>query len=247
MARLLDAAAGGPACGPAAAPGDRHDRRRPGPGGDRGRTAGQCPHRLDRQPGQCRTTVALRQAGPPLQHHLRHAVGPPGRRRTYPLLGCRPVIFVTVGTQLPFDRLIHAVDGWSTTHATEVFAQIADSEKPPRHIAWSRFLSPQDTRRHMEDADIIVAHAGMGSILTALSMGKRIIVMPRQAALHEHRNDHQMASAHKLQTTSGLTVAADDQALFHALDTHVSGMPLAPIRHCASHQLLANLKHWIDG
>lgn len=157
------------------------------------------------------------------------------------------MIFVTVGTQLPFDRLVHAVDQWATSNPVKVFAQVADSKEPPQRIAWSKFLSPQETRRHMEDAEIIVAHAGMGSILTALSMGKRIIVMPRQAALHEHRNDHQMASAGKLMATSGLTVANDAKSLFDALDSHLAGAPLEPIRHSASAELLANLRHWIEG
>ena len=99
----------------------------------------------------------------------------------------------------------------------------------------------------MENAEIIVAHAGMGSILTSLSMGKRIIVMPRRASLHEHRNDHQFASASKLKTVSGLTVAEDTRALFAALDRHVCGTPLEPIRHLASNELIANLRLWIDG
>lgn len=97
----------------------------------------------------------------------------------------------------------------------------------------------------MEDADVIVAHAGMGSILTALSMGKPIIVMPRRAIWQEHRNDHQMASAGKLRATAGLTVADDADALCMALDAHVAGAPLEPIRHSASAELLANLRQWI--
>lgn len=157
------------------------------------------------------------------------------------------MIFVTVGTQLPFDRLVHSIDRWATTHPVEIFAQIANSKSPPQTIAWSRFLSPLETRRHMENAEIIVAHAGMGSILTSLSMGKRIIVMPRLASLHEHRNDHQLATTSKLKTVSGLTVAEDTSALIHALDSFVFGAPLLPIRQLASEELLANLRIWIDG
>ena len=46
----------------------------------------------------------------------------------------------------------------------------------------------------MDAAAAIVAHAGMGTILTALETGKRLLVMPRRAALGEHRNDHQLAT-----------------------------------------------------
>ena len=42
---------------------------------------------------------------------------------------------------------------------------------------------------------VVIAHDEMGSIITALEMGKPIVVMPRRAELGEHRNDHQVAAA----------------------------------------------------
>ncbi len=38
------------------------------------------------------------------------------------------MIFVTVGEQLPFDRLVRAVDEWAAASGKEVFAQIGNSE-----------------------------------------------------------------------------------------------------------------------
>ena len=35
------------------------------------------------------------------------------------------MIFVAVGTQFPFDRLIRCVDEWALAHGVEVVAQIA--------------------------------------------------------------------------------------------------------------------------
>lgn len=157
------------------------------------------------------------------------------------------MIFLTVGTQLPFDRLVHSVDHWATTHPAVIFAQIADSKNPPKTIHWANFLSPAETKCHMERAEIIVAHAGMGSILTALSMGKRIIVMPRRASLEEHRNDHQLASAGKLRNIRGLTVAENTRDLVDALDFHLGKAPVEAIRQIASQELIANLKNWIGG
>lgn len=45
------------------------------------------------------------------------------------------------------------------------------------------------------DARLIVAHAGMGTIISAMTKGKPIIVFPRIAALGEHRNEHQLATS----------------------------------------------------
>jgi UDP-N-acetylglucosamine transferase subunit ALG13 len=128
------------------------------------------------------------------------------------------VIFVTVGGQLPFDRLVHTVDRWAADQRrSDVFAQIGSSESPPAHIEWARLLSPPDFQAKARSADVIIAHAGMGSILTALDLGKPIIVMPRRAHLGEHRNDHQWATVEHLGGDVGIIVAADEEALLDRL------------------------------
>ena len=49
------------------------------------------------------------------------------------------MIFATVGTQLPFDRLIVALDQWAASSPdVEVFAQIGRGEYRPGPITWTR-------------------------------------------------------------------------------------------------------------
>jgi UDP-N-acetylglucosamine transferase subunit ALG13 len=129
------------------------------------------------------------------------------------------VIFVTVGTQLPFDRLVGAVDRWAATRPdAEVFAQVGPTALRPAHIAWQRFLSPAECHERMRAADAIVAHAGMGTILGALELGTPILVMPRLAAPGEHRNDHQLATARRLAEQGSIAVAFDEAGLHERLD-----------------------------
>jgi len=129
------------------------------------------------------------------------------------------MIFVTVGGQLPFDRLVHAVNGWAKDRGREdVFAQLGNSSNAPDYINWERFLSLSEFRTKAEESDVIVAHAGMGSILTALELGKPIVVMPRRAHLGEHRNDHQWATANHLGHGLGIPVASDEAELIGLLD-----------------------------
>ena len=129
------------------------------------------------------------------------------------------MIFVTVGAQLPFDRLVHTVDGWAKERGRDdVFAQIGASTSPPSHIGWERFLSPVDFQRKAREAHVIVAHAGMGSILTALDLGKPILVMPRRADLGEHRNDHQCATVDRLGRDVAIGLAANESELLERLE-----------------------------
>lgn len=128
------------------------------------------------------------------------------------------MIFVTVGAQMPFDRLISTVDEWAGRVSTEIFAQIGPTKLRPRHIQWIRFLEPAGFLSHIDSADLLVAHAGMGSIITALEHSKPLLIMPRRGDLGETRNDHQVATARRFQELGLVHVAYDEHELTDKLD-----------------------------
>lgn len=124
------------------------------------------------------------------------------------------MIFVTVGSALPFDRLIRAMDHWAAGHPhTEVFAQIGGGDYLPRHMAYARIVTPTEFRRRNEAAGTIVAHAGMGSVITAAELGKPIVLLPRLASAREHTTDHQLHTAGWLGARPGIFVARSEDDL----------------------------------
>lgn len=129
------------------------------------------------------------------------------------------MIFVTVGAQMPFDRLVRAVDAWAARGGNgDVFAQIGPSDYRPQFMAYTRFLPPPEFAAQFGVASLVVAHAGMGSIITALERGKPILVMPRRGELGETRNDHQVATAQRFRGLGPVEVAFDEHELSTALD-----------------------------
>lgn len=129
------------------------------------------------------------------------------------------MIFVTVGHQMPFDRLVRNLDVWASRHPdVEVFAQIGESAFVPRSMQWAKTLDPDDFRRKVMASEAIVAHAGTGVILTALQHSVPILVMPRRAFLLETRNDHQVATASRFGESGRIAVAKDESELGPALD-----------------------------
>ena len=129
------------------------------------------------------------------------------------------MIFATVGTQGPFYRLIRTIDGWAGANGrTEIFAQTGPSDYRSEHIRTKRFIDATEFRERVEAASLVISHAGMGSIITALELGKRIIVMPRLASLGEHRNDHQVATAKRFAEQGAITVAFTEPELIDKLD-----------------------------
>lgn len=129
-------------------------------------------------------------------------------------------VFVTVGTDLPFDRLIETMDNWAADHPEhEVFAQIGNSKYQPAHIGYSNFIEPPNFKKRFQSSDLIVSHAGMGTILSSLSYHKPLLVMPRIAAKGEHRNEHQLATAKHLQELNKINVAQDETQLLAILES----------------------------
>jgi UDP-N-acetylglucosamine transferase subunit ALG13 len=128
------------------------------------------------------------------------------------------MIFVTVGAQLPFDRLVEAVDRIAPRIKHGIFAQIGKGARKPSHIEFAEVMAPADFGARMQRADVIIGHCGIGTILQAGQLGKPLIVMPRRAALQEHRNDHQVATAKALKAVPGVFVAFDDAELGTLLD-----------------------------
>lgn len=129
------------------------------------------------------------------------------------------MILVSVGTQFPFDRLVRAVDDWAKAAGrTDVMAQVGPSAYLAHTITTFPFMGSEEFRVLQTEATLMISHAGMGSILTAMEYGKPIIIMPRDHHLGEHRNSHQMATARRFDNREGVHVAFDESALLAHLD-----------------------------
>ena len=158
------------------------------------------------------------------------------------------MIFATVGSQEPFDRLIRAIDEWAKSRGrSDVFAQIGNSTFRPRHIEFTKFLEPVKFNQVVREATIIVAHAGMGSIISALELGKPIVVMPRRGKLRETRNDHQVATAERFGSHGQVIVAQDQHDFVEKLDYALTVPEKDPIALEATPRLISTIRGFLDG
>lgn len=132
------------------------------------------------------------------------------------------MIFYTLGTQLAFDRMTRAVDEWCGARGRgDVYGQISNPGPDgyrPQHFDWTDRIAPAAFQERFAAADFIIAHAGMGSIITAQDRNKLIVVMPRRAHLGEQRNDHQYETVRHLRGRPGLLAAMDEDELPEVLD-----------------------------
>jgi exopolysaccharide biosynthesis glucuronosyltransferase PssE len=119
------------------------------------------------------------------------------------------VIFLTVGTQFPFDRLVRAVDEavGGSGRGERIFAQVGASSYHPKHFEAVPSLKKALFDKHFNEADCVISHAGMGTITMALENRKPLLVMPRLRKYGEVVNNHQVAIARKFEELGYVLVA----------------------------------------
>ena len=58
-------------------------------------------------------------------------------------------------------------------------------------------IDKKEFSRLQDEANLIITHGGVGSIVSSLEKGKKVLVVPRLKKFGEHVNDHQMQIARK--------------------------------------------------
>lgn len=117
------------------------------------------------------------------------------------------MIFLTLGTQLPFDRLVEALDIAAASHDEDIIAQTCNGIYKPKNFSTIEIMDPATFDETLSQARIVISHAGIGTLLTGLKYQKPLVVMARLAELNEHRNDHQLATVEEIKNISGVYVA----------------------------------------
>lgn len=107
------------------------------------------------------------------------------------------MIFVILGTQdKKFPRLLEAVqkqiNEGKISKKEDIIVQAGSTKFESENMKILDYISIRKFKEYIENADIIICHAGVGTILTALKKRKKIIAAARLKKYGEHVNDHQL-------------------------------------------------------
>lgn len=154
------------------------------------------------------------------------------------------MIFVATGTQLAFPRLIGAMDALARDLNEPVIAQVGPDTEPRLNIETHTHLHPARFEELFGGARVVVAHAGVGSILLAKRLRRPLIIVPRRHAMGEHRNDHQIATAREVMNTTGVRIAWDIADLADLVQV-ADPVPMEPALSPQAESLIARLRDFI--
>jgi UDP-N-acetylglucosamine transferase subunit ALG13 len=141
------------------------------------------------------------------------------------------MVFATVGTQAPFDRFLKIIDEAAALLDEEIIVQAFKDKYEPKYVKVVDFLPPDEFNQLFAQARMIVAHAGMGTIISAMQLDKPIVVFPRIAALGEHRNEHQTATAKQMDKMHYAYVAYNESQL----KEFILKKDMQPLHHLGDH------------
>ena len=160
-------------------------------------------------------------------------------------------MFVTVGLEwFSFNRLIKIIDSFQETHANlyKIFIQTGRSDYKPAHCNCQNLLLPDQLLIRILNADIIICHAGVGSILFCIKNGKLPIVFPRRKELGEHVDNHQVDFCKRLAEDNIIPVAWQENELVEMIKNFSSIKSRYKLRdnNLSSNMLIQFLKNELN-
>jgi UDP-N-acetylglucosamine transferase subunit ALG13 len=156
-------------------------------------------------------------------------------------------LFLTVGSMLPFDRLVKSMDLWAEENLeVEVFAQIGETSFQPIHFESRSMITPKEYREHFLACDAVISHVGMGTVITAFECNKPLIMLPRLPELHEVTSNHQIATARWLEGRSGVRIVYSEDELAGAIAESIGSQGVSQIESGTRVQLIGAIRQFIS-
>lgn len=122
------------------------------------------------------------------------------------------MILVCVGaSEYSFDRLLSIIDDLCDdgTIQDKVIAQVGSSKYVARNYQTFSLIGRDKFQDYLQNADVVITHAGTGSVVPPLKMRKKVIVFPRREKYKEHLDDHQLELADVF-NAAGFTLCANN-------------------------------------
>jgi len=121
-----------------------------------------------------------------------------------------------------FKRLLHAVDEAAASGifgGDAVFIQSGNNpDFSSRHCEHQPFINMQKFESLVRDSNLVVSHAGAGTLLHVFQAGKIPVVMPRRKQHDELVDDHQLELVEVLAKEGRVVPALEPEDLANAVD-----------------------------
>ena len=157
------------------------------------------------------------------------------------------MIFVTLGTQNnSFNRLLEEVQKLIDNKKIkeEVIVQKGYTKFESKDMKLFSEVSQDEFNKLIDQSRIVITHGGVGSIISAITKGKKVIAVPRLRKYNEHVNDHQIEIIDSFNEKGYIIGIHSVEELGKALEEAVNFKPQKYIRNTGN--ILKLVEDFID-
>lgn len=138
------------------------------------------------------------------------------------------MIYVTLGTQkFEFNRVLEYIDKAIENGLIqqELCVQAGYSSYEPKNYTVQKFIEKDEVERLIDESEFIISHGGSGSIIDALRIDKKMIIIPRDEKYGEHIDNHQFELVDKFYEKGLILKANTEDEFFEQLKRVVTFKP----------------------
>lgn len=131
----------------------------------------------------------------------------------------RKKVFVTLGSHpQPFIRLLNEIIKQKYDEF-DFFVQtgFTNFEFKKNNFQFEKFLSDSEFKKKIKESDLVISHAGAGTIINTLSLEVPLILVPRLKEFGEHTDNHQLELAEAMNNNKKCISVFEISNLFSAI------------------------------
>jgi UDP-N-acetylglucosamine transferase subunit ALG13 len=117
----------------------------------------------------------------------------------------------------PFTRLLDAVAAAARELPQPVIVQHGHTPFHGLECEQVAFMEMMQFEQEMKAAEVVVLHAGAGSVIHALQVGKVPVIVPRRVEFGEHVDNHQVSWGRALASEGRVVLVEDVQDIVAAV------------------------------
>jgi beta-1,4-N-acetylglucosaminyltransferase len=159
------------------------------------------------------------------------------------------MIFVTAGNHFQgFERLLKKVDEIASRIPHDIVIQKGYSRYVPQNTKYFDFVPMNIAMEYIQKSDLVVSHAGMGTIILCKEYGVPIIIFPRREKYKEHVNDHQMEIAQVLEERGdkNIYIVYEENQLEEKIREVVGKKEMVQVENRGRENLIRTIKEFIE-
>lgn len=139
-------------------------------------------------------------------------------------------VLVTIGTMVEkkFTRLFNIIEELCEENVLDgnrVIAQVGYDDYKPKNFKAFDMIADEEFKRLINESDLIITHAGTGTVISCLKKGKKVIIFPRMAQFNEHYDDHQLEIAELFTRNNYVLCASNKKELVKCIKELDSFVP----------------------